>query len=210
MIMEKLPVFKQVTETIKYFDNGGRFYDLQSTPDDGVITSGEIGKVAGVFSSIQKKVLFVSLAISGLPGQEKNQFLSALSGNMQAAYNKYIPQELMPSEAVNKGVISSNAIITGIPKMIESKTEHAGFVFIPISTGKAMSMMLVPIFEKYDVYELRDDMSATTFLIAHAKGDLKLPEKKIKAAGVLKELKKQPTGGASEIFLEALYYCDAD
>jgi hypothetical protein len=207
--MEKLSVFKQLSDTLQHFDNGGQFYDLTSHPEDGVITSGEIGKLAGVFSNQQKKVLYLALSIHSLDQLEKDKLISALDDDMKAAYQKYLPQELLPSEANSKGVLSANAILTGVPKMIDSKKELNGFVMVPISAGKAISFMLIPIIEKYDVYELRDEESSTSFLIAHAKGEIKLPPRKIKVAGVLKELtvnkhkKEIPT-----LFLESLYYAD--
>ena len=48
-----------------------------------------------------------------------------------------------------------------------------------------------------------------SILIAHARGSIVLPEKKIKVAGVLKELKANKNEKkASKRFLEALYYLD--
>jgi len=64
----------------------------------------------------------------------------------------------------------------------------------------------MPIIDKYDVYEIRDEVSDDTFLIAHARGSIVLPEKKIKVAVVLKANKNEKK--ASKIFLEALYYLD--
>jgi hypothetical protein len=207
--MEKLSAFKQLSDTLQRFDNGGQFYDFTSRPEDGIITSGEIGKLAGVFSNQQKKVLYLGLSINALEQPERDKVISALSDEMKAAYQKYLPQELLPSEANTKGVLSANAIVTGVPKMIDSKKELNGFVMVPISAGKAISFMLIPIIEKYDVYELRDDQSSTAFLIAHTKGEIRLPQQKIKVAGILKELtinkdkKEIPT-----LFLESLYYAD--
>ena len=67
----------------------------------------------------------------------------------------------------------------------------------------------MPIIDKYDVYEIRDEVSDDTFLIAHARGSIVLPEKKIKVAGVLKELKANKNEKkASKRFLEVLYYLD--
>ena len=69
----------------------------------------------------------------------------------------------------------------------------------------------VPIIEKYEVYEVRDEASSATFLIAHAKGIGKLPEGKTIVAGVLKELKddKGEEKGRRK-FLEVNYFMDLD
>ena len=57
--------------------------------------------------------------------------------------------------------------------------------------------------------KIRDEESDDTFLVAHARGSDMLPLKKIKVAGVLKELKaKKEEKKASKRFLEAVYYLD--
>ncbi|AOM80974.1 hypothetical protein BFS30_23410 [Pedobacter steynii] len=113
----------------------------------------------------------------------------------------------MASEANGIGIVSSNAIITGIPKMIESKSDFKGYILIPMLAGKVTTFIPVPIIDRYDVYEIRDEKSSDTFLIAHAKGSEKLPERKIKVAGVLKELKsKKDEDKGSKKFLEVNYF----
>lgn len=61
----------------------------------------------------------------------------------------------------------------------------------------------------YDVYELRDEVSSESFIIAHSKSKEKLPEKKMKVAGIIKELKgnKQEDVGF-KLFLEVLYHSE--
>ena len=77
--------------------------------------------------------------------------------------------------------------------------------------GSVMTFMMVPIIDQYDVYELKDEASSGSFLIAHAKGATKLPQARIKVAGVLKELKaKKDEENASKKFLEAVYYMEGN
>ncbi|EAR12610.1 hypothetical protein PI23P_08290 [Polaribacter irgensii 23-P] len=113
----------------------------------------------------------------------------------------------MPSEAGSKGIIAANTIITGIPKLTTSKTDFIGFILVPIMIGNVTTFSLIPLIEIYDVYELRDENSSQSFLIAHSKGTNKLPEKIIIVAGVLKELKANKNEKkASKMFLEAVYH----
>ena len=78
-------------------------------------------------------------------------------------------------------------------------------------TGTTTTIILIPLIDIYDVYEIRDEESDDTFLLAHARGAVMLPEKKIKVAGVLKELKaKKEEKKASKRFLEAVYYLDSN
>ncbi|MCK0157455.1 hypothetical protein MWU65_09720 [Cellulophaga sp. F20128] len=207
--MNKIEPYKSTIEAISTLDNGGRFYNILTKADDGIISKSELGKVGGIFYDKQQMILFLELSISNLDTEQQNSIISKLDENLKMVYTKYKPIELLPSEAQNKGILASNTILTGVPKLTESKTNFIGFIMIPIVSGKVTTFSMVPIIDVYDVYEIRDEAHAQSFLIAHAKGTTKLPEKKIKVAGVLKELKsdkKEKT--ASKKFLEALYYLD--
>ncbi len=203
--MKKIEPYKNINEATLSLDNGGRFYNVLTKSDDGIISTSELGKVAGLFIDKQKMVLFLDLAISNFDVNAKEKIVNSLDVSLRSTYEKYKSQEFLPSEAYDKGILSSNSIITGFPKKIDSKSDFNGVIVLPV--GK--SFVVMPIIDKYDVYEIRDEVSDDTFLIAHARGSIVLPEKKIKVAGVLKELKANKNEKkASKRFLEALYYLD--
>ena len=203
--MKKIEPYKNINEATLSLDNGGRFYNVLTKSDDGIISTSELGKVAGLFIDKQKMVLFLDLAISNFDVNAKEKIVNSLDASLRSTYEKYKSHELLPSEAYDKGILSSNSIITGFPKKIDSKSDFNGVIVLPV--GK--SFVVMPIIDKYDVYEIRDEVSDDTFLIAHARGSIVLPEKKIKVAGVLKELKANKNEKkASKRFLEALYYLD--
>lgn len=209
--MKQIEPYINVSEAISSLDNGGRFYNLFTHAEDGIIAQSEVAKVGGLFNEKQKVVLFLELSVSRLDASAKADLISKLDDSLQASYHKYKPQDLLPSEANSKGIISANAIITGFPKMVDSKSDFTGLILIPIMTGKAMTFVPVPIIEKYDIYEIRDEASSDTFLIAHAKDADKLPEQKIKVAGVLKELKmKKDDDRSLKKFLEINYFLHLD
>lgn len=209
--MKQIKPYVNVSEAISSLDNGGRFYNVLTHAEDGIISQSEVGKVGGLFNEKQKVILFLELSISKLDASAKADLVSKLDDGLQKSYQKYKPQELLPSEANSKGVLSANAIITGFPKLVDSKSDFTGVILIPIMTGKAMTFIPVPIIEKYDIYEIRDEASSETFLIAHAKDADKLPEQKIKVAGVLKELKmKKGDEGSAKKFLEINYFLHLD
>lgn len=209
--MKQIEPYVNVSEAISSLDNGGRFYNLFTHAEDGIIAQSEVAKVGGLFNEKQKVVLFLELSVSRLDASAKADLISKLDDSLQASYQKYKPQDLLPSEANSKGIISANAIITGFPKMVDSKSDFTGLILIPIMTGKAMTFVPVPIIEKYDIYEIRDEASSDTFLIAHAKDADKLPEQKIKVAGVLKELKmKKDDDRSLKKFLEINYFLHLD
>tara|TARA_R110002050_G_scaffold147017_1_gene272642 strand:- start:21683 stop:22312 length:630 start_codon:yes stop_codon:yes gene_type:complete len=207
--MKKIEPYRNSTEANLDLDNGGRFFNLFTNANDGEISISELGKIAGVFGEKQKMILFLDLAISKLNASDKKVILSALSDGLKMAYEKYKSHYLTVVQATEIGQIASNTIVTGIPKMIDSKSEFVGFVMVPIMAGKVMTFAMIPIMDEYDVYEIRDEQTDINFLIAHAKGGLKLPAKKIMVAGILKELKANENEEVgSKKYLESFYFSD--
>ncbi len=207
--MRKINSFKKVSDAISELDNGGRFYNILTKAEDGVISKPEVGKVAGLFSDKQKMVLFLDLSMIDLSTDQKSEILAKFDDQLLSVYNQHQSQRLLPSEAHEKGIISSNAILTGVPKLSDSKSDFKGFIMVPIVVGNITTFSLIPLIDQYDIYEIRDEDSSETFFIAHDKGQAKLPEKKLRIAGVFKELKAdEEEKKASKKFLEAVYYSE--
>ncbi len=114
----------------------------------------------GVFSDKQKMFLFYEMAVWNLGESDKQSLFDSLSEGLQTAYVEHRPQNLLPSEADSKGVASKAAILTVYPRFVEDKTVFNGFIMIPISTGKSMTFVMIPIMDQYDIYELTDESSA--------------------------------------------------
>jgi hypothetical protein len=209
--METIKPYQKINDALLSLDNGGRFYNLLTKAEDGIISQAELGKVGGVFGDKQKMILFLELSISRLTLSEKEAIIFKLDEKLKDAYLKYQPKNLLPSEVNEQGILSSNVILTGVPKLVESKSDFFGFIMIPIMVGNATIFSMIPLMDDYDVYELRDEQSSETFTIAHSKGSGRLPNKKIVVAGVLKELKSsEEEKNASKKFLEAIYHLDLD
>lgn len=205
--MEKIEPYTGIGEALSSLDNGGRFYNIMTQADDGVINQAELGKVGGIFNDRQQMILFLELAISKLSTTEKEAIILKLDENLREIYEEYKPQNLLPSEVDGKGLLSSNTILTGVPKLIDSKEKFNGFIMMPMMIGKVTTFTMIPIIDRYDVYELRDDRISESFIIAHSKNVNKLPNEKIAIAGVLKELKSENREESdSSKFLEAVYY----
>jgi len=204
--MEKIKPYKNLECALQSLDNGGRFFNFQTKAEDGIITQSELGKVGGVFIESQQLILFLEMSLLELDQSDKDAIILKLDSGLQKKYLKYKPQSVLPSEAGLKGIISSNAIITGTPKLIDSKTSFNGFIMFPMVSGNVTSYMMIPLIDEYEVYELGDGEASETFLIAHQKGYEKLPSKKMTVGGVLKELNEtEEEDGAKVKFLEALY-----
>jgi hypothetical protein len=97
--------------------------------------------------------------------------------------------------------------LTGVPELIDSKSDFNGFIMIPIMTGKVTTFSLIPLIDRYDIYELRDEKTSEKFIIYNSKSSKKLTNEKIVIAGVLKELEKNEKE-IKKKFLEAIYYIE--
>lgn len=205
--MQQVIPFTDLQDAQTSLDNGGRFFNILTKADDGVITGAELGKVAGCFADKQKMALFLDLATAELADSDKHQLLQMLSPDLRSGIELQKPARWLPSEALAQGVAGASAIVTGVPKLVESKSEFNGFIMVPIMTGSVTTFMMVPLVDAYDVYEVRDEASDDAFLIAHAKGKAELDGRRTQFAGVLKDLKaSKDECEASRIFLEAIYH----
>lgn len=208
--MQKIQPYNSSKAALTALDNGGYFYNIFTKANDGVITKAElskVGQVAMLVNGKQQGILFLAMAIQQLNEAEQSNLLRMLDDDLKQAYQKYKPEWMLPSEALATGTLSSSAVLTGIPRLVDSKEDFTGFIMIPIIINNVTSFTMVPIIEQYDVYELRDEVSSEKFIIAHLKGKTKLPEQRVQIGGVIKELKAGNNKGTSERkFLEGLYY----
>jgi hypothetical protein len=206
--MKKIEPYSTIEGAIKSLDNGGRFYNLLAKAEDGVINPSEVVKVGGIFDDRQRMILFLEMALLKLNQEEKNILISKLESDLQKTYRKYKSQILLPSEVKPKGIIESNVLITGVPVLIDSKSDFRGFIITSI-LNRENALSIISLIEEYDVYELKDEESAEAFFIAHAKASGKLPNAKITIGGVLTEFNcTESVSSPKEKFLKVIYYLD--
>ncbi len=199
--MEQVVPYKNFDEAMATLDNGGRFYNIFNHADDHIISQAEVGKAAGVFIGKQQGILFLELATGELNEDARKDIFSKFDQELQHNYERYKPVQLQLAEVAGKGILGASIIIEGIPKMVDAKSVLKGFNIILVVN----TMIPVPIAESYDVYEIRDEHTGDTFIIANAKEKQKLPEQKVKVGGVLTEL-----NDSKEKFLEVNYYVAGD
>jgi hypothetical protein len=129
-----------------------------------------------------------------------------LTPKLRQSYLVYRPRHLSPAQAA-KGRASVSVIVTGVPNYVKSCSDFNGFIMIPISTGKSMTMIMVPLIDHYDVYEVRSHASDQKFLVAHARGQRKLRPVTTRFGGIIKKLQGRKDKEAKhKVFLETLYY----
>ena len=192
--MKEITPYKELESALKELDNGGRFYNILTKADDGNITTAELTKAAGaasVFTDRQKMIVYLEMSLMELDLEKKAKVLNILNDDLSKSYKKYQPLYFRPLDNIEAVANSTSVIITGTPKLIESKSEFTGFIMIPIMAGSVTTFTMIPIIEMYNIYELKDLETEKEIIIAHSKSDDKLPEVPLKCGGVIKELKNE-------------------
>ena len=203
--MKKVTPYKTKLNALKALDNGGRLFNLLTHADDGRIDAVELKRAAGAFSSRQKMVLYLEMALAGLePGRAK-EVRSRLSAKLKRAHEKYTPRSLSRENASPEP--SQSLILSGVVTPTTSKTQVTGYVPVPISTGNTTTVMMFPVVEVYQLYEVRESKSAPGFLVACTKKARDLSGQRIRFGGIVRELNSEsgkPRKG--KVYLEALFY----
>ena len=205
--MKQIRPYRTLRNALISLDNGGRFFNFLTQANDDKISLAEVGKVAGVFNDSQKMVLYLEMSLCELGELEMKKIRASLSTALKNSYEAYLPKRYSPSEAIKNGSKSENAIITGIPHFVTSKSDFSGFILIPLMIGTVVSMIMVPIIEQYDIYELRDENSEETFIIAHAKRSRKFAPVKTRIGGIIKEFDVKESGkGDKRNYIDTVFY----
>jgi hypothetical protein len=203
--MRKLQPYVTVRGAQAALDNGGRFYNLFSKPSDDVVDPAELARAAGVISAGTQAFLFFEMALFDLPASEKERVVSLLSPALRERYAARRPAVLAPSVVESEGRAGRPAIVSGYPVFLEDRTQFTGFIMVP--TGR--TLIMVPIFDRFDVYEVYDtpDRDTPRTVIATTRGSKRLDGIHARFGGMLRELHfEDVTGKEHALYLEALYY----
>lgn len=207
--MKQIVAYRTLQGALNALDNGGRFYNVFTKAKDEVITDSELYKAAGVFSGKAQAFLFFELALSDLSEIDREQVIQYLSPELRSNYLRQRPKhteiEVFEKEAQETDAV----IVAGFPVFLEDKTRFSGFIFIPISTGKTMTFALIPIFDKFDVYEVYSDsdLQGNKTIIATVRGSKRLASTMTTFGGIVKKLKfKDKSKRTHSLYVETLFY----
>lgn len=205
--MKEIKPFRSYDEAIKSLDNGGHFYNVFTKAKDETISSAELRKAAGVFSSKQSMILYLELSLSALSALNREHVINHLSEELTDIYNQYKPVILSSFQDIRLPDTSKTVLVKGTAKLVDSKTEFKGFIMVPVMINNITTFTTVPIIDSYNVYEFIGQNSESKMMIAHAKCGNILPDSKILCGGFLKELQKEESNdGEKESFLEVVYF----
>lgn len=207
--MRKVVPFKTVSGALRSLDNGGRFYNMLTKAGDGSITDAELRKAAGVSSGRDQALLYLELALSDLEAAGQHEVVSHLSDDVRLQLHDRRPQRVAISRFETAVSAALPVVVEGFPRFLEDKTELQAFIMIPIMAGKVMTFAMIPIFDRFDIYEVYSNSAfrGGNTIIATVRGSKRLQNVRTAFAGIVKELKFDPNTKASHRFyLESLYY----
>jgi len=207
--MKQIVPYRTLQGALNALDNGGRFYNIFTKAKDEVITDSELYKAAGVFLGKARAFLFFELALSDLSEIDREQVIQSLSGELRSTYLRQRPKhteiEVFEQEAHETDAV----IVAGFPVFVEDKTQFSGFIMIPICTGKITTFMMIPIFDKFDVYEVYSDsaLKGSKTIIATVRGSKRLSTTMTSFGGIVKKLKfKDKSKRTHRLYIETLFY----
>ena len=202
--MRELRPFRTLKGALNALDNGGRFYNLFTQAGDEVVDTAELARAAGVFSSGTMAFLHFEMALMDLPPDERGQIVASLAPDLMAKYAVELPTVLAPSVVETRGQAGTPTIVTGYPVFVENRTEFRGFIFVV-----AKAVVMIPIFDQFDVYEVFDtpECQHPRTVIATARGSRRLDGVTTRFGGILKELHfEDHTGKDHGYYLEVGFY----
>jgi len=207
--VKQIVPYKTVQGALRALDNGGRFYNVLTKAGDEVITDSELCKAAGVFSQKAHAFLFFELALSDSSEADKDRVIRRLSPELRSTYLRERPKytEIGVFEQVARE--AEAVIVRGYPVFLEDRTRFSGFIFIPLFTGKVMTFTTIPIFDKFDVYEVyaHSDRRGSKTIVATVRGSKRLATTIATFGGIAKRLRfKDKSERAHRFYVETLFY----
>ncbi|MEM9303670.1 MAG: hypothetical protein AAGE01_16240 [Pseudomonadota bacterium] len=206
--VRKITPYRTKRNAVKALDNGGRLFNLLTHADDGRISAAELGKAAGIIGDRQSMFLHLDMALAPLDDARVREVRSMLSDKLKAAYKRKGPRQATPAEG--RSIEPGRAIIVvGVPRHVDEKAGLSGFITVPMTTGNVTTMMMVPIFEQYDVYEVSDPEVAGALLVTAPKGKRSLEVVPTRFGGVVKVF-EEGQRKRHDRYLEARFYTPLD
>ena len=207
--MRELKPYQTLQGLKKAIDNGGRFYNFLASADDSVVSSGELAKAAGVFSAGMTAFLFLEMTQQNLSAEDQQAVTDLLETKLRKQYLRERPVSLAPSTVEAQGVEGKAVLVSGYPRYVENRTQFKGMVMVPIFVGKVMVPVMVPIIDKFDVYEVFDDkrMKKPNSMVATLRGQRLEHDGPIRFGGVIRKMDfEDKTQKTHQFFLETLFY----
>ena len=155
-------------------------------------------------SSGAKAFIHFEMALMDLPPAERELVVAALEPDLMARYAAKKPAVLAPSAVESDGQTGLPAIVTGFPVFVEDRTQFSMFIILVTPT-----VMVIPIFDQFDVYEVFDtpECRAPRTVIATARGSKRFDAQMTRFGGTLQDLYfEDATRKDHGYYLDVAYY----
>jgi hypothetical protein len=203
-VVRQLTPYRTLGGALRSLDNGGRFYNLLARAGDEVVEAAELARATGSVSSGTKAFLHFEMALMDLPWDEGGRVIASLSPDLLARYEAERACVMAPSAVEAEGRAGDSAIVTGYPVFVEDRSQFAGFIVLVTPV-----IMVLPIFDQFDVYEVFDTPKciAPRTVVATARSSKRLDGAMTRFGGMLRELyfDDQMISGHG-LYLEIAYY----
>ena len=203
--MRELKPYQTLNGLRTAIDNGGRVYNFFSEADDRFVSPGELAKAAGVFTAGIQAFLFLEMAQQELSPADQQSVANLLDSDLRKRYLRYRPKMMLPSDVEKNGKGGESLIVTGYARFVEDRKQITGFIIVPV--GKVM--MMIPITDKFNIYEVFNDRSMREphSLVASVRRYRIDHNGPIRFGGVLRKLKfKDKTNKSHKFYLETAFY----
>lgn len=190
--MKEITPYKTLEGAKKALDNGGRFFNLFTKAGDGEISRSEVSKAAGVLGDKHSVMLFFQLAISRLSNADQQTLMDLLADNIKRQWRES-PAENIPVYRFHQTATPKKPVmVEGYPFFLEDREQFSSFIMIPVSAGNTTTMMMMPVFDHYDVYEVfgNPEKTGRSALVAVTRrnGKKQLAPSHTTFAGIVKEM----------------------
>ena len=139
-----------------------------------------------------------------LPPEQKDKIVVRLSLSLLEKYKAQRPATLCKSSVESQGQSGKATIVSGYPVFVEDKTQFTGYIVMVVPV-----IILIPIYDQFDVYEVfdRPDLRTPRTVIATTWGTKRLDGINTRFGGLLKELYfEDKTSKDHGLYLESIYY----
>lgn len=206
--MKHIEPFVNVADALVSLDNGGRFYNIFTHANDGLITVGEVSKATHEWDDWAKMILYLDISLSQLKEDERLEIISRFDEKLANIYKDHHSLIMTTDEILGDIPVSKNVLIKGTPLDIQDNTHTIGFSTVTVMVGEVMTLTNVPIEDTYSLYTLPTKLDDLFYLGVNKNGD-QFPEGELIMGGVMKKAEQDKEHPTERWFLDVYYFVAA-
>lgn len=203
--MKHIEPFVNVADALVSLDNGGRFYNIFTHANDGLITMGELSKATHEWDDLAKMILYLDVSLAKLSENEKEEIVARFDTKLKKIYDEHHALVMKTDDILGDIPVSRNVIVKGKPVDIHDNTHTLGFSTITVMVGEVMTLTNVPIEDTYALYTLPTDLDDSFYVGVNKNGD-QLPDGELILGGIMKKAEQDKEHPTERWFLDVEYF----